>query len=228
MGKIIFGKDVNITLEEIVKIEDSALIIIDMQNDFCSTGGHYERCGRNIDPIKGIVPNLTRLIANARMRGVLIIYIQHTQLPNAVYLSPAVIAHKLKRLGDESRLDYTLEGTWGHQIIDSIKPQQKELIVKKHRASAFVGTDLDLILRSLGKKTIIVTGVITEGCVESTARDGWLRDYYVVVVEDCIASNVPDLHDAQLKIMKYIYHSVIPSKELLKVWQEDHLANVVT
>lgn len=216
--KKIFGKNVNLDLQETIKPEVSALIIIDMQNDFCSNGGHYDKYGKNIDDMENIIPNLSRLIHHARERGILVIYIQNTQISSGAYLSPSTIAHMLKRWKDESKLYYTLEGTWGHQIIDDIKPQETDLIVKKHRPSAFVGTDLDMILRSTGKETIIITGVITEGCVESTARDGWLRDYYVVIAEDCIASSTPELHNAQLKIMKEIYHFVIPSKELLEMW----------
>ena len=218
VAKKIFGKNVNLDLDETIKPEASALIIVDMQNDFCSKGGHYDKCGKNLDAIKEIIPNVSRLIHHARERGVLIVYIQNTQSSNGAFLSSPAIAHMLKRWKDESSLSYTLEGTWGHQIIDGMKPQEGDFIVKKHRPSAFVGTDLDMILRSMGKGTIIVTGVITEGCVESTARDGWLRDYYVVVSEDCIGSGSPELHDAQLKIMKETYHFVVPSKELLRKW----------
>ena len=222
MGKKVFGKDVNLTIKEIIKKEDCALIVIDMQNDFCSEGGHYDKCGKDLNDIRKMIPDLSKLVIDARKRGVLVIYIQNTHLPNGADLSPSVIAHKLKRWEDESKLSYTLEGTWGHQIIDNLKPQQRELIVKKHRASAFVGTDLDLILRSSGKKTIIITGVITEGCVESTARDGWLKDYYVVVVEGCIASCTPEFHDAQLKLMKHIYF-VVSLEELIQMWGKDQL-----
>jgi len=218
MGKQVFGKNVKLTLQETIKPEDTALIIVDMQNDFCSEKGHYDRCGKDITLSKKMTPNLAKLIRKARERGVLLIYVQNTQLPNGAYLSPAAVATLLKRWGDESELSYTLEGTWGHQVIDAIKPEPTDLTVKKHRPSAFVGTDLDLILRGSGISTIIVTGVVTEGCVESTARDGWLRDYYVVIAEDCIGSSVPDLHEAQLKLMKHLYHFVVPSEDLMRAW----------
>jgi nicotinamidase-related amidase len=218
MGKELFGKKIRVTLQETIKPEDTALIIVDMQNDFCSEKGHYGRCGKDLRLTEGITPNLSRLIRRARERGVLLIYVQNTQLPNGAYLSPATVATLLKRWGDDSKLSYTLEGTWGHQVIDAIKPEPTDLIVKKHRPSAFLGTDLDLILRGFGISTIIVTGVVTEGCVESTARDGWLRDYYVVIAEDCIGSSVPELHEAQLKLMKHLYHFVVPSEDLMRAW----------
>ena len=220
MGKEIFGKNVNLTLEDTIEPNHCALIIIDMQNDFCSKGGHYDKCGKNLATIKRMIPKLSTLIRNAREQGVLIIYVQNTLLTNGAHLSSSVIAHMLKRWGDESKLLYTLKGTWGHKIIDDIKPQEMDLIVEKNRPSAFTGTNLDLILRSTGKRTIIITGVITEGCVEFTARDGWLRDYYVVIVEDCIASCTPEFHKAQMKIMKHIYHFIIPSREGLKIWKK--------
>jgi ureidoacrylate peracid hydrolase len=190
-----------------------------MQNDFCSENGHYDKCGIDFRPIKRIIPSLSGLINNARKFGISIVYVQHTQLSNGAYLSPSVIASMLRRWRDESKLLYTLEGTWGHQIIDEIRPKETDLIVRKHRASAFEGTDLDLILRSLDKKAIILTGVLTERCVEATARDGVLKDYYVVIVEDCIATSSPTLHSAQLEIMKHIYHFVVPSNELVSLWK---------
>ncbi len=196
----------------------SALIIIDMQNDFCREDGHYGKCGRNLEDIKKIIPNLHRLINEARRRGVLIVYIQNTQLPNGASLSPPIIANMLKRWKEESKLSYTVDGTWGQEIIEDLKPEKNDLIVKKYRPSAFTGTNLDMILRSCLKETVIIGGVVTEGCVESTARDALMKDYYVVIAEDCIASASPITHENQLKVMKEIYHFVVPSTEILNIW----------
>ena len=106
-----FGKNVYLDLQETIKPEAPVLIIIDMQNDFCSKGGHYDKCSKNLEEIKKIIPNLSRLILYARGKGILVIYVQNTQLSNGAYLSPSTIGDTLKRWKDESKLSYTLEET---------------------------------------------------------------------------------------------------------------------
>jgi ureidoacrylate peracid hydrolase len=218
MPKKILGKEIYRSLEETVKPEHTALVVVDMQNDFCSDAGHWAKMGKDIAPIKAIISNLSRLIGGAREAGVPVIYLQNTQVSTGAYLSPSYIAHMLKRWDNETQLLYLLDGSWGHEIYAQIKPQEKDFVVKKHRPSGFFATDLDLILRNATMKTIVVTGVVTEGCVESTARDGWMRDYYVVIPADCVASSKQELHNAQLTLMSEIYHFVTSTEELLKVW----------
>lgn len=218
MAEKVLGKEIYRSLEETVKPEHTALVVVDMQNDYCSDGGHWTKMGKDIAPIKAIIPSLSRLIDGAREASVPVIYLQNTHVSDGAYLSPSYIAHMLKRWDNEAQLLYTLDGTWGHEIYAQIKPEEKDLVVKKHRPSGFFGTDLDLILRNANRKTIVVTGVVTEGCVESTARDGWMRDYYVAIAADCVASSRPDLHNAQLTLMNQIYHFVISTKEILRTW----------
>jgi ureidoacrylate peracid hydrolase len=91
-------------------------------------------------------------------------------------------------------------------------------VVKKWRSSAFVGTNLDMVLRCNGIKTLVVTGDVTQGCVESTARDASFHDYYVVVLEDCVATYEHDLHEASLKVLRTRV-DVTPSGDVLKIWE---------
>ena len=93
-----------------------------------------------------------------------------------------------------------------------------EPIVKKHRSSGFVGTNLDLILRSNRIETTVVIGVMTEGCVESTARDAAFYDYYVVLTPDCMASDVLAWHEASLTTMSG-RHDVVPGREIRQLWE---------
>jgi nicotinamidase-related amidase len=225
MGKNILGKLVYLELEEVVRPERTVIVVIDMQNDFCTPGGHYDRCGRNISYADRIAPHIAGLILKARELNVPVIYVQNTGTTEGAYFAPATVAHYLKRWKDESKICFTIDKTWGHEVIQSLKPKEKDLMVKKHRPSAFTGTDLDQIIRSSGRETIIITGVVTEGCIESTAREGWLRDYYIVIAEDCIGSSKPDLHEAQLKLMKEIYHFVVSSAEILFVWDSKEKNN---
>jgi len=114
-------------------------------------------------------------------------------------------------------LKYTVEGTEGQQIIPELAPKPGDVVVRKYRSSGFWGTNLDMLLRSNGIKSIVITGATTEGCVESTARDGLFNDYYVIVPEDCVASDDPAQHDASLLLMRHRF-DVVPSSEILEMW----------
>ena len=92
-----------------------------------------------------------------------------------------------------------------------------DLVVKKYRSSGFWGTNLDMLLRSNGIQTVLVSGCTTEGCVESTARDAMFNDYYVVIAEDCVASDDRDLHDASLLLMRHRF-DIADSDEILREW----------
>ena len=90
-------------------------------------------------------------------------------------------------------------------------------MVKKYRSSGFWGTNLDLLLRSNGIESLVVTGCTTEGCVESTARDALFNDYYVVIVEDCVASDDRAQHEASLLLMRHRF-DIASAEEVLRVW----------
>ena len=209
--KLAYGKEIPISIEDLVDPKHTALLIIDVQNDYA------KKNGRLLFP--QLVKNLVRMVEAARRTGILMLYIQDTLLRERLSDSPAWIRHYM--LG-ESKKDPAeisadgLDGTIGQQIIDEIRPQQNEIVVKKFRSSAFVGTGLDLILRSNNIKSIVVTGLFTEGCVESTCRDA-SNEYFVVLAEDCVHSDRKELHDACMKIMKYRY-DVLTSEQILDAW----------
>lgn len=209
--KLAYGKEIPSSTAELVHPKHSALLIIDVQNDYA------KRNDRLLFP--QLVKNLARVLKAARRTGVLIVFIQDTLLRERLSDSPAWIRHYM--LG-ESKKDPAeisedgLDGTVGQQIIDEFRPQQNEVVIKKFRSSAFVGTGLDLVLRSNNVRSIIVTGLFTEGCVESTCRDA-SNEYFVVLAKDCVDSDRKELHDACMKIMKYRY-DVLTSEEILSAW----------
>lgn len=171
MAKMVFGKSVRVDLQETIEPEATALIVVDMQNDFCTPGGHYDKYGKNVEQTNRIIEPLATLIEASRDRGVLVVYVQNTQNRSASYSAPATIALSLKRWNnDESRALLTIDGTWGHRVVDRLKPGERDMIVRKHRPSAFVGTDLDQILRAAGRETIIVSGVVTQRAASSRPR----------------------------------------------------------
>ena len=209
--KVTYGKEIPISVEDLVDPKHTALLVIDVQNDYAKKNGQLL--------FPQLVKNLVRMVEAARRTGILILYIQDTLLRERLSDSPAWIRHYM--LG-ESKKDPAeisaegLDGSIGQQIIDEIRPQQNEIVIKKFRSSAFVGTGLDLILRSNNIKSIVVTGLFTEGCVESTCRDA-SNEYFVVLAEDCVHSDRKELHDACMKIMKYRY-DVLTSEQILNTW----------
>ena len=214
------GKQVFTELAELVDPAHSALVVVDMQRDFCQTGGAFDRLGVDISMYPPVIPRIARLIEGARGAGVQMIYIQMTVLPGRKSESPAQIRFNrrmhLANAGGEP-LAYTADGSSGQEVLPELAPVDGDLVVKKYRSSAFWGTNLDLLLRSNGIKSVIVTGCTTEGCVESTARDALFNDYYVVVVEDCVASDDHDQHEASLLLMRHRF-DIATAEEVLRVW----------
>lgn len=207
-----FGKRIPTTLEELVRPEDTAVIVVDVQNDFCTKEGKLT-CPE-------MVTKLRSLIEAARRAKVLVIYIEDTLLPRRMSDSAPWIRHYMigMQTNDPRRVkESVLDGSWGQQVVDDIKPLPEDIIIKKFRSSSFLGTPLDLILRSNHIKTTVVTGVVTHGCVESTARDA-SNEYFVVVPEDCVWAGKPELHNACLTIMRNRY-DVVKSEDILATWK---------
>lgn len=124
----------------------------------------------------------------------------------------------LEDRGPLQPLWYTVDGSEGQAVIPELAPIEGELLVRKYRSSSFWGTNLDMLLRSNGIQTLVMTGCTTEGCVESTARDAMFNDYYVVVAEDCVASDDREQHDASLLLMRHRF-DVVASPEIISTWE---------
>jgi len=201
MPKNILGKEVLLSLEEIVFPGHSALIIVDAQNDFCSPGGSLH--GMNLsgaEITEACVNRSALLLEAARRAGVMVVYTQATNVPDAVYKSGPDLRRKIEYLDpEEPRI--CIDGTWGHEIAAALKPLPEEILIRKHRHNSFTGTELDVLLRSNGIKTLVVTGVTTERCVLATVLGAIAKDYYVVVPPDCVAAPNPDMHKAALLVI---------------------------
>jgi len=165
------------TLEKKVDPLYSALIVVDVQNDFCANGGVFDREGIDVSLMQAMFPRLISFIDKAREVGLPLIYIQSIYTTESrCYLSDVWLEH-WKRMGKGRFTEYPVleEGSWGADFYAGFKPLPGEVIVKKHRYSAFLDTDLDLILRSKGVRTLIMSGVATNVCVEMTAKIGGER-----------------------------------------------------
>jgi nicotinamidase-related amidase len=180
-------------------------LVIDVQNDFCRD-----------QPRKEMIPRISRLLGPARTAGVKLIFIQNTVLPGGLSDSSSDLSRR-RKLGINT--DVTVDGTSGHRIVTELQPLDREPVIRKHRLSALTGTTLDTVLRSQNIQTIVCTGTATHGCVINTAYAAIALNYYVVVVEDCVASWRSDLHEAALFLMRNTINFVVNSDQLIKAWQ---------
>jgi nicotinamidase-related amidase len=219
---VIEGKQVCTELAELVEPARTALLLVDMQRDFVERGGLFATLGIDLTMYDQMRPRLAALLDAARRHGVLVIHVQNTALPDRMSDSPAQIRFNL-RMHEAARRDgpplrYTLPGTPGHEFVRELAPLPGELVVRKYRSSAFWGTNLELLLRSNGIQTVVVGGCTTEGCVESTARDAMFSDHYVVIADDCVASDDRVQHDASMLLMRHRF-DMASGPEIAAVWR---------
>lgn len=195
----------------------TALLVVDVQNDNTTSAGLRAQHGQDVATIETtVVPRLEQLVLAARRAGVLIAYFRNTQRPAGLGGSRGRTARWAAWAGaDVDR--YSLQGSWGHEIVAPLAPGAGDLVIDKDRLSAFHATPLDLILRARGVDTVIVTGVATEACIESTALHASWHDYSTVVVEDCVGSHSPKYHEAALMLMRR-RHRVLDSVPLIAAW----------
>lgn len=213
--RTILGKSVCDSIEEILATRQLALVLVDMSNDFCSPEGTFARAGHDLSGITQMLPRLQLMLDVARSADVLIFHIQNTVLADGRSDSPAFLRFK-SRLVDQAV--YTVEGTWGWQFLPGFEPHEGEAIIRKHRPSAFVGTDLDQVLRASDIETTIVAGVATEGCVQSTAVDSLYHDYYTIVPADCVGSYNHESHESALTYL-HSHVDVVSSDQVLQAWR---------
>jgi ureidoacrylate peracid hydrolase len=200
------------TLEEKVDPSRACVLVIDVQNEFCARSGAFHRTGHDVNLIEAMVPTLLEFIDRARAVGcpvlfVRAIYDEHVLAPN--WQDPDILCNLA--------VPRCRTGTWGAEFY-KVEPRPGEVVVTKHRYSPFIETELDTILRARGVETLILTGVATDVCVESTARDGFMKDYYIVVVDDCTGTSSRRAHEATLESVRNYFGRVASSAEIVKAW----------
>ncbi len=208
------------TLSLKVRPEHCAILLVDVQNDFCAEGGAMQREGNDLSLVQDMVPRLERFVEGARAAGVRCVWIKNVYNtgPN-FYLSEAWLEQAARtRNGLYVKHPVCEAGEWNGDFY-KIRPQANEAIVIKHRFGAFESTDLDLVLRSQGIRAVIMTGIATNVCVETTARQAFLRDYYVVFTSDCTATYSQRAHDGTLENIEHFFGQVVTSDEIMACWQ---------
>ena len=201
-------------LATIVDPAHTAVLVIDMQNDFCSPSGAAAKAGVDVSMMGEMIPRVAALLREARRRKVPIVHLQVLQAADGHALSKA----HLRLLRSVSpAAPFGVAGTWGGEIIPEMEVAPHEPVVVKHRSGGFTNTTLDTVLRSLAIETVVIVGEQTPGCVEATVRQADDHDYTPVVVTDCVGGLRRDLHDAALKVMTARWPSAT-SREIVAAW----------
>ena len=204
------------TLAEQLDPRHTALLIIDMQNDFLAPGFGAERAGRDLAPARRVIPDIARLLAAARAAGVAVAHVGFWTLPGHGSDSDTWLVKR--QAATVSAPDLCLADTPGAAFIDELAPAPGEWQVRKHRYSAFTATNLDLLLRARDIRTLVITGVSTNACVESSFRAGFELGYAVVVPPDGCASWSATLHEAALENVRHRFGQTPGIDEILSHW----------
>lgn len=189
--------------------ERSALIIIDMQKDYCAEGGAFHRMGYDIEPAKALASRLNNFLNQARKVLKSVVHFKMTKID---FLGSPAALEQYKRLGINRQYDPAFSEFY------EVVPKEGEVVIPKYRHSAFVSTYFDQFLRIRQIETLILTGLATNVCVESTARDGFARDYHIVIPEDLTEGTSPEAKKWSLNNINSFFGEIVQSQDLLKCW----------
>ena len=211
----------------------TAVIVVDMENDFAAKGGMFDRAGVDISGAQKAIAPTAKVLAAARQARIKIIYLKMGYRDDLSDLGTPDSVNRTRHLkfgvgqkirapdGRESRM--LIRDTWDTEIVPELKPQPNDVVLYKTRFSGFYQTDLDATLKKLGIKYLIVTGVTTSICVESTVRDAMFRDYLCVLLKDCMSEPIGhDLprtnHEASLLNAEVLLGWVSDSEQFVKAF----------
>jgi ureidoacrylate peracid hydrolase len=223
-----------------IDISKTAVIVVDMQNDFGSKGGMLDLAGIDISGIRKAIAPIARVLVLARHAGIKIVYLKMAFRPDLSDFGAPDSPNRLKHppfVGKSTHAPDGREGrvlirdTWNTDIVDELKPHADDSVIYKHRFSGFYQTDLDATLRKLGIQYLIVAGCTTSVCVESTVRDAMFRDYSCVLLEDCMSQPTPphglpgQNHDASLVLAEAAFAWVSESEQFVTALQAQPIAS---
>lgn len=177
----------------------SALVIVDMQNDFCAAGGYLDYRGVDYTADRAPIKPLKRLVPLLRRERVPVIWLNWGVRPDLLNSFPSLL-HAHTHDGSGAGLGQTIpggapilrKGSWGAAVVDEINPGERDIQVTKYRFSGFWDTELDSILRNLGVRTLFFAGVNADQCVMASLQDASFLGYDVLMLDDCVATTSPD------------------------------------
>lgn len=214
-----------------IGVASTAVIVVDMQNDFGAEGGMFHRAGIDISMIQQAINPTAEVLSTARRIGMPIVYLKMAFRPDLSDAGPSdstnFLRHRALQAGatvfapDGSESRILIRDTWNTDILDELAPEVDDEIVYKHRFSGFFETELDEILQRRGIRNLIFVGATTSICVESTLRDAMFRDYSCVLLSDCTGEPIGHEcsrtnYDASLLSIQVLLGSVSTSTEFLE------------
>ena len=222
------GKNVTLVQAEPEAIEidvsKTAVLVVDMQNAFVRRGGYFDLIGFDISATEKIIEPCQEIVRAAREKGIKIIYLQMGYSPDLSDSggpnSPAW--HKsrgltLIRQRPELKDKLYIYGTWGANIIEELEPQQGDIVIRKQKYDGFIGTNLDIVLRTYGVKHLLFIGTATNICVESTLRHAFSLQYFPILVSDAVSQMGPSsTQEATIFNVRSTFGWVTTSENLLK------------
>jgi nicotinamidase-related amidase len=222
--------------------ENVALLLIDFQNDFCAAEGATGRTGASMRMIDTAVRRTRDLLRSARENGIFVVHVRAEygkpwrsasspyRFPVEGRREPAVWTASasdmsINRWFEEEETEVCRTGTWGAEFVEGLRPEPGEAVITKHRFGAFAGTGLDQLLRARGLSSLVVAGVTTNCCVETTAREAVMREFNLIVVEDCVGvkDHLADLHQATLEALGTYFGLVRPASDIIAGWARSSL-----
>jgi len=201
-------------LETQIDIKRTALLIIDMQNDLAKAKEEPYNALTKMVESKKAISNTAKVIAAARQVAIPVIFCGHVHRKDNADVVPTITDEMLLGLAPPP-IERMVEGTVGADFVDELKPAHGDHVIHKRRSNAFYNSDLELMLRSRGIDTVIITGVVTDGCIANTVRGARERDLHVIVLSDCCASRMPEDDDYYIKKVFPIAGRVRTSNEII-------------
>ena len=193
----------------------TAVLVVDMQNAFCTDEGSIAKIGLDISMLKAAVEPCKRLIAAARTAEIPIIFTRYIFRPD--YADGGImVKYLIPALGESGHLT---AGTPDIEVVDALAPQKDDYIVDKNRPSSFYATGLEPMLNGLGVDSLVVCGVTTNCCVETTVRDASQRDYKTFVVTDATGELEQERHDFAINTMEFLFAETVTVDDMVQLWQ---------
>jgi len=202
------------TVEERLVPAHTALLIIDMQNDFCAEKGYIQEIvGKDAAACRAVAAPIMALVKQARAAAVPVFWVR------ANYDLDKLPAGMAVRFGPQGKGRICCgTGSWGIEFY-GVEPGAGEAVIEKHCFSGFMGTDLDTRLRTLAIRSLVFAGVQTNICVEATLRDGLARGFHTIIATDCVASHTAELHDATIKNVRLAMGDALTGAEIGALWR---------
>jgi nicotinamidase-related amidase len=214
--------------EVVLDANKAALLVVDMQNDFCTKGGYMDSRGIDVTPNRAPIEPLRRMVARFRQESVPVIWVNWGVRKDILNIAPSVRrAHNPTGTGTDigapipgTRSEILRLGSWGAEVVDELNARGGDIQVTKHRFSGFWDTDLDAILRNLGVKTLFIGGVNLDQCVMTTLEDATFLGYDAILVSDCAATTSPPFCiEAALYNIKLLFGFVTRSDSVLAAFE---------